>query len=94
MYATLVANDGGLMQGGLKRSVTHQLADKAHCKTRMVVGQYHAFDPPYGYWANVALVLAEPKAARRQRIAGLIIGMACLIVFNLFRCRVGDAPRH
>lgn len=37
------------------------------------------------FWAYVALVLAEPKATPRQRVAGLITGMVCLIVFNLFR---------
>ena len=37
------------------------------------------------FWAYIALVLAEPKAAPRQRLVGLGMGIVCLLMFNLFR---------
>jgi exosortase/archaeosortase family protein len=37
------------------------------------------------FWAYMALVLAEPRATGRQRLIGLGMGLAGLLVFNLFR---------
>jgi exosortase/archaeosortase family protein len=37
------------------------------------------------FWAYIALVLAEPNATSKQRLVGLGLGMASLLVFNLFR---------
>lgn len=37
------------------------------------------------FWAYIALVVAETRATRRQRLIGLGTGLAGLLVFNLFR---------
>ena len=37
------------------------------------------------FWAYIALVLAESRATARQRIIGLLIGLAILLGFNFFR---------
>ena len=37
------------------------------------------------FWAYIALILAEPRAAARQRLIGLGMGVFGLLVFNLFR---------
>ena len=37
------------------------------------------------FWAYIALVLAESRASAKQRIAGLLIGLALLLGFNFFR---------
>lgn len=36
-------------------------------------------------WTYIALVLAEPTASNRQRIDGILKGLAILLVFNFFR---------
>lgn len=40
------------------------------------------------FWSYIALVLAEPAATGRQRLAGLAAGCAALLAFNLFRITV------
>ncbi len=40
------------------------------------------------FWSYIALVLAEPAATWRQRLAGLAAGCAALLAFNLFRISV------
>jgi len=37
------------------------------------------------FWTYVALVVAETTATNRQRILGIIVGLAVLIAFNFFR---------
>jgi exosortase/archaeosortase family protein len=37
------------------------------------------------FWSYVALVLAETTASNRQRILGIIVGLAILLAFNFFR---------
>jgi exosortase/archaeosortase family protein len=37
------------------------------------------------FWTYVALVLAETNATKRQRILGIIVGLAILLAFNFFR---------
>lgn len=37
------------------------------------------------FWVYIALVMAESKASTKQRIAGLLIGLAILLGFNFFR---------
>jgi exosortase/archaeosortase family protein len=37
------------------------------------------------FWVYLALVLAEPKAANKQRLKGILIGLGILFGFNLFR---------
>lgn len=37
------------------------------------------------FWTYVALVVAETNATNRQRILGIIIGLAVLLAFNFFR---------
>ena len=37
------------------------------------------------FWVYLALVLAEPKAASKQRLKGILIGLGILFAFNLFR---------
>ncbi len=36
-------------------------------------------------WAYIALVLAESRATLKQRLAGILIGLAILLGFNFFR---------
>ena len=37
------------------------------------------------FWAYIALVLAEFKATRKQRLAGILVGVAAILGFNFFR---------
>jgi len=37
------------------------------------------------FWTYVALVVAEANATNRQRILGIIVGLAVLLAFNFFR---------
>ena len=37
------------------------------------------------FWAYIALVLAEFKATRKQRLVGVLIGVAIILGFNFFR---------
>jgi exosortase/archaeosortase family protein len=37
------------------------------------------------FWAYIALVLAEFKATRKQRLIGILVGLAILLAFNFFR---------
>jgi len=37
------------------------------------------------FWAYIALVIAESRANAKQRIVGLLIGLAILLGFNFFR---------
>jgi exosortase/archaeosortase family protein len=37
------------------------------------------------FWTYVALVVAETAASNRQRIVGIIAGLAVLLAFNFFR---------
>ena len=37
------------------------------------------------FWTYVALVLTETTASNRQRILGIILGLAALLAFNFFR---------
>jgi exosortase/archaeosortase family protein len=36
-------------------------------------------------WTYIALVLAEPTANNKQRVVGILIGLAILLAFNFFR---------
>ena len=36
-------------------------------------------------WVYLALVIAEPRASRRQRLKGILVGLAILFAFNIFR---------
>jgi len=40
------------------------------------------------FWAYIALVLAESRVTRRQRLIGLIAGLLILVAFNLFRITI------
>jgi len=40
------------------------------------------------FWAYIALVLAESRVTRRQRLIGLIAGLVILVAFNLFRITI------
>ena len=40
------------------------------------------------FWAYIALVLAESRVTRRQRLVGLIAGLVILVAFNLFRITI------
>ena len=52
---------------------------------------YLSFDITVGclggelFWTYVALVLAETTASNRQRLVGILVGLAMLIAFNFFR---------
>jgi len=37
------------------------------------------------FWIYIALVVAEPKASTRQRLFGILMGSAIILVFNFFR---------
>lgn len=37
------------------------------------------------FWIYTALVVAEPNASTKQRLAGILIGLSILLLFNFFR---------
>jgi len=40
------------------------------------------------FWVYLALVLAETRASRGQRLKGMLIGLGILVAFNIFRITV------
>ena len=81
LTATLVG--GILTPAGVSHSVSGS--------TIMMQNPNLAFNVDHGclgcllFWIYAALVLAESNASRKQRIAGILIGLGILVVFNFFR---------
>jgi len=81
LTATLV---GGILT---LTGVSHSVSGS----TIMMENPYLAFDINVAclggmlFWIYTALVLAEPKVSTKQRLAGILIGLSILLLFNLFR---------
>jgi exosortase/archaeosortase family protein len=67
--------------------VSHYVSDS----TIMLQNPFLTFDVEVAclggvlFWAYIALVVAESKATRKQRLVGIFVGLAILLAFNFFR---------